>query len=87
MGGGEGRGERWGWLSWEVGEIVWVGGGEISARGGGMDCGGVGVVMWGGGGKSIFWGVFGAWVRFWVMGGVDIPENLFCRCTPIKTAF
>ena len=37
--------------------------------------------------KLILRAFFGACARFWVMGGVDIPENLFCRCTPIKTAF
>lgn len=37
--------------------------------------------------KSILWAFFGAWARFLVVGGADIPENAFCRCAPIKTAF
>lgn len=62
-----------------------LGGGGISARGGDWGRGGGGDIV--GRRKSILGAFFGAWARFLVAGGMDIPENLFCRCTGIKTAF
>lgn len=63
-----------------------LGGGGISARRGwGLRARGCGDFV--AGRKSIFGAFFGACGRFSVAGGVDIPEKLCCRCTPIKTAF
>lgn len=62
-------------------EIVWV-----------LRVGGRVIMVWvvvglGAGWKSILWAFFGACARVSVAGGMDIPENLFRRCTGIKTAF
>ena len=45
------------------------------------------VVILGRGWKSILWVFFGACARFLVVGGMDIPENIFPRCTAVKMAF